>query len=297
MKKILCIILIGICHQLMAQKTPEDIIIWKRPTNILLKSVDLSKAMTPVKHQGNRNTCNAFAATALVEYLIKIETGKTIDLSESYNYWASKNYTLTNDYLKKCYLHSDGLAGFLAVYAYKYGSMMEKEWPYINQNWFQLKDPRCKIINGIPSPECFTETLPVGAKILQYRVKPIFIKKEDIGAYILVEKKPVVMNIAWFPKTVGSHGDIHMPKEEEKAPEYGHVILLVGYNKTFKQFTFRNSWGNRWGRNGYGTLPEKYILQHYELAKFEPIDQYPPTIKAFCQKGKMGVSGILYLNK
>lgn len=38
----------------------------------------------------------------------------------------------------------------------------------------------------------------------------------------------------------------------------GHAILLVGYNRANRQFTFRNSWGLDWGLNGYGFIDYKY---------------------------------------
>jgi hypothetical protein len=51
---------------------------------------DLLKYQTPVKNQGKRGTCVAFASAAQVETLVKIKSGNTVDLSEQYIYWASK---------------------------------------------------------------------------------------------------------------------------------------------------------------------------------------------------------------
>ena len=138
-------------------------------------AVDLSRDMTPVKSQGRRNTCSVFAATSLMEYLIKQETGQDVDLSESFNYWAGKNYALNTNFLRKAYENMDGLAGFLAVEAYRHGSMLESDWPYDMQNWLQKQDPRCKKVAGKPSTECFTGAPPGGAQRLRYGILPIYL--------------------------------------------------------------------------------------------------------------------------
>ena len=50
------------------------------------KAVDLRPHLSPVKNRADRNTCSAFAATALMEFLIHKDTGQEIDLSESLAY-------------------------------------------------------------------------------------------------------------------------------------------------------------------------------------------------------------------
>ncbi len=53
-------------------------------------TIDLRPQMPPlVESQGNRNTCSVFAATALMEFLIRAKTGRNMNLSEAYNYWAA----------------------------------------------------------------------------------------------------------------------------------------------------------------------------------------------------------------
>ena len=36
--------------------------------------------------------------------------------------------------------------------------------------------------------------------------------------------------------------------------------MAVGYNARNDRFIVRNSWGTGWGREGYFTLPFKYLL-------------------------------------
>ncbi|MCD4773313.1 MAG: C1 family peptidase [Bacteroidales bacterium] len=259
----------------------------------IIGKVDLRIDSLKVKHQGRRNTCSVFAATALIEYLIWDKHEKIIDLSESYNYWAAKTYALTNDFLKETYTSVDGLAGYLAVEAYKYGSMDEKNWKYENTNWLTDKDERCKTINGNYTMECFTGVPLENSKKSGFTAQTVFIDREDIGQYILQEKKPVAMNIFWYFDAIDDKGNFRLPTEKD-IRKGGHVILLVGYNSENKTFIFQNSWGTKWGQDGYGTIPEEYIINYYELAETFPygIDASEDE-KNEAIKGSMGVSASL----
>ena len=255
--------------------------------------IDLRIDSLTVKHQGKRNTCSVFAATALIEYIIWGKHKKIIDLSESYNYWAAKTYALSNDFLKETYTSVDGLAGYLAVEAYKYGSMAEENWKYENTNWLTDNDERCKIVNGNYTMECFTGLPPKNSKKSKFTAQPIYIDREDIGQYILQEKKPVAMNIFWYFDAIDEKGNFRLPTEKD-SDKGGHVILLVGYNSENKTFIFQNSWGTMWGQDGYGIIPEEYIINYYELAETFPygIDASEDE-KNEAIKGSMGVSALL----
>jgi len=256
--------------------------------------VDIRNDTLKVKHQGRRNTCSVFAATALIEYIIWYKKNKYIDLSEAYNYWAAKTFTLTNDYLKEGYSSVDGLAGYLAIEAYKYGSMEESNWKYENNNWLKNNDERCKTINENYIKECFTGVPPENSKKYNLTAQPIYINRKDIGQFILQEKKPVAMNIFWYFDAIDNkNGNFRLPTEKD-INKGGHVILLVGYDSDTNSFIFQNSWGTTWGSNGFGTIPEKYILEFYELSEVFPygIDASSDE-KIGAIKGSLGVSAKL----
>ena len=264
------------------------------PLKTIKGKIDLRNDSLSIKHQGKRNTCSVFAATALIEYLIWDKDSIFIDMSEAYNYWAAKNYTLTNTFLKEAYTSIDGLAGYLAVEAYRFGSMDENNWKYENTNWLTNKDERCKKVNEKYDMECFTGIPPDTSKKAIYTAQPVFIDREKIGQYMLQEKKPVVMNIFWYFDAIdNATGVFRLPTEEDIA-KGGHVILLVGYNSESKTFTFQNSWGTKWGDKGFGTIPEEYIINYYELAEIFPYGMdasRDEKIEAI--KGSMGVSAKL----
>jgi C1A family cysteine protease len=48
----------------------------------------------------------------------------------------------------------------------------------------------------------------------------------------------------------------------------GHCIILVGFDDNTRYFKFINSWGNKWGENGFGYLPYEYISNKYLSDEF-----------------------------
>jgi C1A family cysteine protease len=57
-----------------------------------------------------------------------------------------------------------------------------------------------------------------------------------------------------------------MPKPGEK-PDGGHAVLAVGYSDSSKCLILRNSWGSKWGANGYFYMP-------YAYASSKDVDEY-----------------------
>ncbi|MEJ2666697.1 MAG: C1 family peptidase [Deinococcales bacterium] len=77
-------------------------------------------------------------------------------------------------------------------------------------------------------------------------------------------------------------GDIPYPKQGEEK-RGGHAIVAVGYDDSHKigpdkgALLIRNSWGVRWGEDGYGWLPYKYVLtglavDFWSLVRAEYVD-------------------------
>ncbi len=259
--------------------------------------VDLRPYLSEVKSQGQRNTCSTFAASTLMEYLIAVETGEYLDLSPSFNYWALKEYTLDNEFLINSYLYSDRGVGYLAVEAFMNGSVEESEWPYESQNWYQQNDARCQFINGHLASQCFTGELPPDVNILPYGMHADFIEREKLADFMLKEKKPIVFNIKWCRSAVdSSNGFFTMPAPDETPTGcLGHVIVLVGYFEETKRFIYRNSWGPEWGDNGYGTVPEEYLIKYCESCEYLPsLSQYPKEGQELILNSSFGVSGTFF---
>jgi len=57
---------------------------------------------------------------------------------------------------------------------------------------------------------------------------------------------------------VKSTGVVPMPKKGEKYLG-GHAVMAVGYDQVRERFIVRNSWGARWGVDGYCYMPYAYL--------------------------------------
>jgi hypothetical protein len=75
----------------------------------------------------------------------------------------------------------------------------------------------------------------------------------------LAHGHPVACGLRW-PKVLKGYELIQVPPPN--AVEDGHSIALVGYSDDSQPgggvFLFRNSWGPKWGKNGYGSMSYAY---------------------------------------
>jgi len=53
-------------------------------------------------------------------------------------------------------------------------------------------------------------------------------------------------------------GHLSIPGPSEKKIS-GHAVSVLAYNDSLKELCFRNSWGPKWGDEGYGYLPYEYL--------------------------------------
>lgn len=69
---------------------------------------------------------------------------------------------------------------------------------------------------------------------------------------------------AFEGESVAKTGVLNLPKRGERVVG-GHAVVAVGYDQRTERFLVRNSWGKDWGRQGYFTMPYRY-LTHGDLA-------------------------------
>lgn len=66
---------------------------------------------------------------------------------------------------------------------------------------------------------------------------------------------------SWYEEKSQRTGEISVPSKSQK--ETGkHAVCIVGYNDGKERWIFRNSWGKRWGDDGYGHLPYEYLEKY-----------------------------------
>jgi C1A family cysteine protease len=59
---------------------------------------------------------------------------------------------------------------------------------------------------------------------------------------------------------VAKSGHATLPRAKEQQLG-GHAVMAIGYDEDKQWFIVRNSWGPKWGLDGYFTLPYPYLLQ------------------------------------
>lgn len=230
-------------YSLKKQSKDHRDYIYKIENNIEIKNnhfiTDLPKLNCPILDQGTIGSCLANAIYALIYIL---SNGK---------------YPISRLHLYMCYRAIDGeslsddAGGTIrgAMNAIKnYGVSSEIYWPYITNNFDKLA-PSKSFVNTYRLNK-FTYT---------------FIP-QDLNSIknCLISGKPIVVGITVYSSfetsNVNQYGVIPMPNINNENLLGGHAILLVGYTDSSKVFKFQNSWGTKWGDNGYGYLPYDYVL-------------------------------------
>lgn len=207
----------------------------------LPSKIDYAKQMTPVRDQGDEGTCVAFACVVGVkEYQDSKEFKKYIELSPRYLYNLCKKY--------------DGIPGQEGTFPriamkvlFKYGVCKENCWPYKPHQ------------RNYPCSTADTEAKTYRIKAYA-RLNTVLEMKRS-----LIVNGPFVSGVrvysSWFTKRVFKTGLIPMPKKQDEY-EGGHAICIVGYDEKKGIFKFKNSWGTKWGDEGYGYLPYDYIKKY-----------------------------------
>jgi C1A family cysteine protease len=90
-----------------------------------------------------------------------------------------------------------------------------------------------------------------------------------------------------FESQGATSGVVPLPGAHEKTIG-GHAVLVIGYNDATQQFTIRNSWGNQWGKDGYGLMPYTYLTNDNLAGDFWTIRLIsPPTPDASTPDGSI----------
>jgi len=186
--------------------------------------------MTPVKHQMNLGSCGVFAAVAVFESLIKKETGKAVDLAEQQIINGSRDFVPS---------------GISSVDAMKYikqnGLVLEERLPYQDKKTDKMPEG--------PPDYILTDYQYVVTDKLALSDKIITIKQA------VLKYGPVATNMIFYQDLDRYKGGVYNYDgiSEELG---GHWVVIVGWQddpdvKNGGYWICRNSWGEKWGENGY----------------------------------------------
>jgi C1A family cysteine protease len=225
------------------------------PPQPVQAQIDLRPQMPPIRNQGKRGTCAAFASLAVYEHFLGLN-GSPQDLSEQFLYFECKQNdgspTGRGTFIRVAFDQLD-----------RVGCCPEADWPY---------NP-----DDIPGNEGEGPP-PPGAQMHagNFRIpssNPIFAHSVDNIKQVLNAGRCVAFSIpvynSWFlNQTVLDTGDITNPVPGESPNGQGHAMCMVGYTDLpgstglgGGRFILRNSWGETFGQAGYFTIPYSYIAQ------------------------------------
>ena len=214
--------------------------------------------LPPVKDQGNRATCSAFAGIRALEILLA-QNNKNSDLSEQYFYWASR---------PDCQKSACDKKGSWVLTGFDFSKQQgghdipdETACPYQNK-------PLDHNETQLPLPnDCFNKGF---LKVSEYKDLASWDDIVDalnhdipvIGAFRLSEN---------FYKTQGVVTLKEAEAEKQQPTDLhakAHAILIVGYIKIPDNLSKKegescliavNSWGVGWGKGGYSCLTRSWF--------------------------------------
>lgn len=216
-------------------------------------AVNLIPYMSPIRNQGSRGTCVAFALTALNEYIVR-RRGLLRDLSEQHLYYEIKQIDGAPN--------TCGTWQAKAVQALRVrGECREAIWPY-NPN------SACNAHGALPAA-----ARPDG---LNYRLTALSVAARNVLAYKtqMALQRPVTLSIpvynSWYLSAETRRSGRITMRIGNEAVVGGHAVCLVGYQDSNSSpgggfFIVRNSWSTtNWGYQcpyggGYGTIPYQYV--------------------------------------
>ena len=200
----------------------------------LPENVDLRHLLRPVRDQGQRGTCLAFAVTAAHE--AAREVGAPCEpLCVEMLHWASRQ-------LKSLQF------GTAAAALSQTGQPPEAAWPYD-----EFRDDT--LASYAPPSAARNPGDRLKATLVRTTTDVLTVKGH------LHAQQPVLLELRLcYGFHWSTNGTIPLPAPQELLPSR-HAVLAVGYDDSqgAGAFLIRNSWGAKWGDGGYGRLPYGYL--------------------------------------
>jgi len=219
-----------------------------KPAKDLPAEVDWRKqgVITDVKNQGQCGSCWAFCTTEMIESYAGIATGSTPELS-------SQQVTSCTPNPLSCG-GTGGCMGSIAQLGYTYiqlfGHVTEEDYPYTSGTTTETGDCMYDFMNTAPA---------IG--ITGYNVLPS--NDQDAVLTHLAEVGPLAVSV--YASGWGSYSSgVYDGCDFDANIAMNHAVQLVGYGTDASEGDYwivRNSWGSRWGEDGYIRLQRQSTAQ------------------------------------
>ena len=200
--------------------------------------MDLRDMQAPVYDQDQLGSCTAFAMTkGMREFMQRKDGERVVPLSALFSYYE------TRDRLGAIMSDSGGTITDGMAALTDEGAAPDELWPYEIKK-FKLQPPK----EAYKAAE-------------EFKVREItqLAGLDDVKG-VLAKGQTVAFGFMVYSSLmkVGSSGVMPMPKPGEKMMG-GHAVLAVGYDDTKKALIVRNSWGEKWGDDGYFYMPYEFV--------------------------------------
>jgi len=228
-----------ICNVKRSKRDNRDFIYIGRKTgsnSSLLSRLDYRNELLPIRNQGKQGSCYAQSAACMKEWQEKREYGLNEYFSPQFFY--NNRFNKYDDKTNNDY----GMYGRNVMKLLKTtGICSEKIYPY---GKIEHKDK----ISAKVYLEAKNHTIKWYARI----------KTIDNLKKALINNGPCLIT---FP--VYHHGSFFWQKKRGQKSKGGHAVVVVGYNEI--GFILRNSWGKKWGNDGYTIYNYDNWNSHWEL--------------------------------
>jgi C1A family cysteine protease len=214
------------------------------PSIVLPPSIDLRPFCPPVYDQGQLGSCTANG----IAFAYEFDHMK----QQLPDFMPSRLFIYYNERVIEKTVKSDSGAcirdGFktMGIGEKGQGVCPETDWPY-NINRFACKPPK----------KCYNEA----KKDVALKYRPVNQILSDIKSS-LAQGFPVVIGMSVFESfesdEVKRTGIVPMPGINESVLG-GHCMAVVGYDDIKGWWIVRNSWGTKWGDQGYCYIPYQYL--------------------------------------
>ena len=211
----------------------------------LPRQVDLRAQFPPVYRQGTLNSCTANAIGAAIQF-------EQIKRNRRESFVPSRLFIYYNERALEHSIASDSGAGIRSGIktVTRRGVCPEPLWPY------RVRQFRVK-----PLRDCYSRATRYRG--LTYRRVPRTLptlKACLASGYPFVFGFTVYQSLHSPEVTRTGRGEMPIKHDKIRA---GHAVLAVGYDDSEERFILRNSWGNKWGMEGYFTLPYDYLMNRH----------------------------------
>ncbi|WP_447984703.1 C1 family peptidase [Nitrospira sp. Nam74] len=224
-----------------------------RPTLQILPDQIINCALVPeILDQGTEGACTGFALAAVINYLLhqrrtmrRVSPRMLYELARRYDEWPGERY--------------EGSSARGAMKGWeRHGVCTRDLWPdnlHGSQHFNQARADQAVFTPG-----------GTYYRVNFRQVRDLHAAIHEVGIVYVT----LMVHAGWErpgPKTVtiksgvGNKSTITLPVIQRKGnADGGHAVALVGY--TCQGFVVQNSWGRRWGKNGFALLPYEDFMIH-----------------------------------